>query len=71
MYTPIKAMTVENTAAFSFKFANFAQTLVKSIVFGGTAKSPPKEVKCVHRHSVFHFVVPLPTCKNNGATSKT
>lgn len=38
-------MTVENTAAFSFRFANLAQTLEKSIVFGGTAKSPPKDVK--------------------------
>lgn len=45
IYTPIRATTVENTAAFSFRFANLAQTLEKSIVFGGTAKSPPKDVK--------------------------
>jgi hypothetical protein len=45
MYTPIKAMTVEKTAAFSFRLANFAHTLVKSMVLGGTAKSPPKEVR--------------------------
>jgi hypothetical protein len=44
IYIPIRATTVENTAALLLR-SNLAQTLLKSIVFGGTAKSPPNDVR--------------------------
>ena len=36
---------VLNTAAFSPRFLNFVNTVAKFIVFGGTTRSPPNDVR--------------------------
>lgn len=61
MYSTMREIIVENTAAFSPRLLNLAQTLVKSMVLGGTTASEPKDVRCVHRHWVFHRDVSWPT----------
>lgn len=59
-YTAIMAITVVNTGMLSRNFS-VVNTVLKSIVLGGTAKLPPNEVKWVHRHWVFMGVVNGPT----------
>ena len=56
----INEMTVEKTGMLSRNLAA-VKTVAKSIVFGGTAKPPPNDVRCVHRHCVLKVVVCGPT----------
>ena len=61
-YNSSTSPTVTNTGMASRKFSS-ENTVEKSMVFGGTTKSPPNDVRWLHWHCVMRIVVRLPTCK--------
>ena len=63
MYKPRMVDINTSTATFSARLPKLLKTASKSIGFGATKRSLPKEVRCVQRHTILSLLVPKATCQ--------